>query len=297
MTEHTTVLLHEAVDGLSLHQGDRAIDATLGAGGHARLMAERVGKEGAVFALDADRESLTEASERLASEGVVVETAVGNFRDIDLHAAHAGFSAVQGILFDLGWNAGQLAAGRGFSFNADEPLLMTYGASVGDDGLTAHKVVNTWSEDDIAEILHELGEERHAGRIARAIVEARAGKPLERATELRDLIEAAVPGGKRHLRIHPATKTFQALRMVVNGELRAVNEALPKALTLLKPRGRLAVITFHSIEDRVVKRIFKTFGTEGRATLVTKKPVTPSRSEVITNRRARSAKLRIIEKI
>ena len=290
---HQTVLLHEAANGLGLAPGDRALDATLGVGGHTRLLAKAVGPGGRVLALEADAEVAAKTKSELAAEGYQVEVVVGNFRDLDTLTRSAGISEVQGVVFDLGWNSEQLVAGRGFSFSADEPLLMTYRSSIDEGTLTAQKVVNTWSEADLVDVLRELGEERHAARIAKAIISARAQAPITRANELGDLVASVVPRG----RTHAATKTFQALRLVVNNELGALTEALPKALALLAPRGRLAVITFHSLEDRVAKRIFQRFAKEGSVRLVTKKPLTPTRAEVLTNRRARSAKLRIIEKI
>lgn len=291
---HESVLLHEAVVGLNLSEGDVVIDATLGLGGHSAEIARIVGKRGVVLGIDADSQSLQKAEARLRDAPATMRYALGNFRDINAHAHAAGITHAQGVLFDLGWNASQLAAGRGFSFHASDPLVMTYASKP--DTTTAATVVNTWREEDLKEILRTLGEERYAGRIASAIVTARKDAPIARADELAGIVEHAVPAAYRRRKTHPATKTFQALRMVVNGELASLEAALPKALALLAPHGRLAVITFHSLEDGLVKRIFRRFANEGTATLITKKPVAPTREAVRQNPRARSAKLRIIEK-
>lgn len=294
--KHISVLLHESVSGLNLKKGDTAIDATLGLGGHSKLLAEEVGTEGVVLGIDADEEALRSARERLAAFPQM-RFALGNFRDIDRLAADAGIVEAEGILFDLGWNTTQLTAGRGFSFRAGEPLSMTYAAAKEPGVPDAASIVNEWSEADLAEVVRTLGEERFAGRIARAIVEQRRAQPIERANELAEIIGAAVPPFYRKGKIHPATKTFQALRILVNDELSSLADGLRKAFALLAPGGRISVITFHSLEDGSVKRIFKTFEGERRGVRITKKPVTPGRAEVIENPRSRSAKLRSIEKL
>lgn len=293
---HVTVLLHESVSGLNLKKGDTAIDATLGLGGHSELLARSVGGRGVVLGIDADAHALSSAKKRLAAL-TQMRYALGNFRDIDIHVKAAGLMHAQGILFDLGWNTTQLEAGRGFSFRSDDPLSMTYAVAPQPDTPNAASIVNEWSENDLAEIVRTLGEERFAGRIARAIVEHRRRQRIERASELAEIIEGTVPLFYRRGKIHPATKTFQALRILVNDELSSLAEGLGKAFALLAPGGRIAVITFHSLEDGSVKRIFKTLEVEGRGVRITKKPVTPERAEVIENPRSRSAKLRIIEKL
>jgi 16S rRNA (cytosine1402-N4)-methyltransferase len=289
---HQSVLLKESVEALALQAGDTAIDATLGLGGHAEALCQAVGPEGTILGLDLDENAVLESQERLLRAPCRVLTRVGSFKDIAEHAREAGIEAPKGILFDLGWNATQLHSGRGFSFNADEPLLMTLSASPAPEAITARDIVNRFSEDDLREVIRTLGEERFAGRIARAIVERRAEKPFETAQELAEAIERAVPRG----RTHPATKTFQALRILVNDELSSLKQGLEQALELLAPKGRVAVITFHSIEDGLVKRRFREWAKEGRAELVVKKPIVPTREEIQKNPRARSAKLRVIEK-
>lgn len=305
---HIPVLLHESVSGLNLKEGDTAIDATLGLGGHSELLLRSVGAQGVVLGIDADSEALRLARERL-SAFPQMRYALGNFRDINLHAKAVGLAEAQGILFDLGWNTTQLEAGRGFSFRSDDPLSMTYAASPAPDAPNAASIVNEWSEADLVEVVRTLGEERFAGRIARAIALRRRARRIERASELAKIIEDAVPMFYRRGKIHPATKTFQALRILVNDELSSLAEGLKKAFTLLAPGlpaapgrptqagGRIAIITFHSLEDGLVKRLFKTLAANTRATIITKKPIVPSREEIIKNPRARSAKLRIIESL
>jgi len=294
--EHVPVLLHETVDGLSLAPGDTAIDATLGLGGHSEALARVVGKNGTVLGIDADSTALALARRRLKDAPAHLCFALGNFRDIDRHAAEAGITKANGIVYDLGWNSLQLHGGRGFSFQSDDPLVMTYASEPDDDTVTAERIVNTWSENDLTEILRTLGEERFASRIAKGICTRRTKKPIASASELAEVVTASVPVFYRNRKIHPATKTFQALRMLVNDELSSITEGLPKAFALLSPNGRIAVIAFHSLEDALVKRIFKSFAEEYGANIITKKPLVPSNEEVRDNPRARSAKLRIIEK-
>ncbi|XKT74311.1 MAG: 16S rRNA (cytosine(1402)-N(4))-methyltransferase RsmH [Patescibacteria group bacterium UBA2163] len=293
---HTTVLLHESVLGLNISQGDTIIDATLGLGGHSALLAEHVGPQGKVLGIDADKGALMNAQRHLADLPQMC-FALGNFRDIDQHADKAGIKTVDGILFDLGWNSTQLISGRGFSFKADEPLRMTYAVDTDDEQVTAETIVNEWSEDDLKEMIHTLGEERFAGRIAQAIITARRTAPITHSVQLADIITESVPMFYRKGKINPATKTFQALRMMVNDELSSIVEVLPKALDMVRSGGRIAVITFHSLEDGLVKRQFRTFEDNGVAVRITKKPITPQAEEIKNNPRARSAKLRIIEKL
>jgi len=296
MEGHTTVLLHEAVDGLNLSKGDVVVDATLGLGGHSELLVERVGESGIVLGIDADQHAIDMAQDRLKQFSTRMRYALGNFRDITTHAHHVGITKANGVLFDLGWNSTQLASGRGFSFKTNEPLLMTFNAAPTEDTVTAYTIVNEWSESDLRELIQTLGEERFATRIAQAIVTKRKESPIVHANELSDIISDAVPLFYRRGKIHPATKTFQALRMMVNDELSSITTALPEAFELLDTGGRIAVITFHSLEDGLVKRIFKTLVREKNATIITKKPLTPRIEEIKENPRARSAKLRIIEK-
>lgn len=296
MKTHESVLLQESISGLGLRSGDTVIDATLGLGGHSAALAATVGERGLVLGIDADREAIALATERLKGAPATMKYVEGNFRDIGRLAHEAGIEHAHGILFDLGWNATQLAGGRGFSFSADEPLRMTLAASPEEGTLTARTIVNEWSESDLAEVLRTLGEERFSGRIARAIVARRKERSIEKANELADIVAQAVPKFYRHGKTNPATKTFQALRIMVNEELSALETALKDALGLLTPHGRIAVITFHSLEDGLVKRLFRECVRGGQAIHITKKPIAPSREEILKNPRSRSAKLRIIEK-
>jgi 16S rRNA (cytosine1402-N4)-methyltransferase len=199
-------------------------------------------------------------------------------------------------LFDLGWSGYQLESGRGFSFLRDEPLIMTY-ASEPKGALTAETIVNSWQEESIVSILSGWGEERYARRIAHAISHARRKKRITTTTELVDVIRSAVPRAYAHGRLHPATKTFQALRIAVNDEMGALTEGLTACWQRLLPGGRIAVITFHSIEDRAVKRLFLEWSQSGEGERITRSPIVPSRKEVRANPRSRSAKLRVIRKI
>lgn len=290
--QHVTVLLDETVDGLQLKQGDTAIDATVGMGGHAARLAETLGA-GTLVVIDTDEVSLAAAKEQLAGCATHVIYLHGNFRNLAQLAKGAGISAADGIVFDLGWHAGQLT-GKGMSFLTDEPLDMRLASGRG--GRTAADIIADWDEVEIARILREYGEERFAGRIARVIVETRDRKPITTTTELATVVASAVPAFARRSKRNPATRTFQALRIAVNDELAALSEGLDAALTLLAPGGRIAVISFHSLEDRIVKRAFRAAEERGVGERVTKKPITPSLDERTTNRRARSAKLRIFKK-
>jgi 16S rRNA (cytosine1402-N4)-methyltransferase len=296
MEPHTTVLLKESVAGLNLSARDVAIDATVGQGGHALLMAEAVGKHGTVIALDADETSLAAAQETLKDAEAHFIFMHGNFRTIKDHAARAGVTSADGILFDLGWHQGQMLSGRGFSFREDAPLLMTLNAKAEPYQVTAADIIGNWDEDDLVTLFREYGGERFAGRIGRVIVETRAHAPIKTSKQLADVIVSAVPAPFRKARIHPATKVFQALRIAVNNELESLKDGLASAIELLAPQGRIAVITFHSLEDKIVKEAFKAAVAEGQGTLINKKPIVPGRAEQVANRRSRSAKLRIFQK-
>ncbi|HYC34536.1 MAG TPA: 16S rRNA (cytosine(1402)-N(4))-methyltransferase RsmH, partial [Candidatus Paceibacterota bacterium] len=226
---------------------------------------------------------------------VYVET---NFRDLKSAVLNTGVKFVNRFIFDLGLSSDQLErSGRGFSFMRDEPLLMTFAKHPSKDALTAKDVVNGFSQENLAAIIKGFGEEQFSGRIARVIVEAREKKPIETSRELAEIVKSAVPARFRNGKIHPATKTFQAIRMAVNAELETLESALKDAFEILAVGGRISVITFHSGEDRVVKKLFKYLKDEGKAKLVVKKPIVPSKEEVKENPRARSAKLRVIEKV
>jgi 16S rRNA (cytosine1402-N4)-methyltransferase len=290
---HRSVLLQETLEALKIVRDDIVVDATLGGAGHAKAIVDQLGKKGMFVGLDADADAIERAQEKLAGSVPHRHLVKGNFKDIGKILGDLGIEHVTKVLFDLGWSSYQLDSGRGFSFQKDEPLLMTYAKDP--DGLTAATIVNTWGEESIADIIYGWGDERYSRRIAKAIVARREEKPFQSALDLAETIKAAVPAPYRFGRIHPATKTFQALRIAVNDELGALKDGIRAAWEKLAPGGRIAVITFHSIEDREVKRLFAGLAKDG-GQLVTKKPIPPSAQEIQENPRARSAKLRVIQK-
>ncbi len=304
VVEHIPVLCEEVLAGLQVRSGGRYIDATLGAGGHAAAILQASDPDGLLLGLDADPEAVSYARERLRVFGQRAVLWVGNFQHLAAVASALGFARVDGILLDLGLSSRQLEdAARGFSFTQEGPLDMRMDPS---QGQTAAELVNTLPEGALAELLWQYGEERHSRRIARAIV---ATRPVSRTDELAELVARTV--GRRE-KIHPATRTFQALRIAVNKELDALEAALPQARDALKPGGRLAVIAFHSLEDRLVKQFYRresaeclcppevpVCSCEHQATLkeVTRKPIRPSDEEVAQNPRSRSARLRVAERL
>ncbi|RCW46530.1 16S rRNA (cytosine(1402)-N(4))-methyltransferase RsmH [Paenibacillus prosopidis] len=316
MFQHTTVLLEEAVDGLAIKPDGIYVDCTLGGAGHSELIASRLGEGGRLIAFDQDDWALDNARVRLAPYLDKVTLVRSNFRDLEQELRGCsvplldGVPQVDGILFDLGVSSPQLdEAERGFSYNLDAPLDMRMDRE-GD--LTAHEIVNTWDERDISRILDRYGEEKFARSIARNIVKAREKAPIEKTGELAELIKLSIPAATRRTGGHPAKRSFQALRIAVNDELGAEEEALEQAIRCLKPGGRASVITFHSLEDRICKQMFAKFvekctcptdfplcvcGNEGTLKLINRKPIVPSEEELELNPRARSAKLRVAEKL
>lgn len=291
---HVSVLLQEAVAMLAIQPESVVVDATLGGAGHAEAIVSHLNTKGTFIGIDADSKAIERARARLQHCAPRVCFAHGNFRDIANEVRSCTDALVDGILFDLGWSGFQLQAGRGFSLSEDGPLLMTY-ADTDDASLTAHTIVNTWAEDSLYEIIRAWGEERYARRIARSLVEARTRAPIETAHELQALIARAVPPHYRYGRIHPATRTFQAIRIAVNDELGALTAALRRAREIMAPHGRVAIISFHSLEDRIVKHTFLAWAKEGIGTVLTKKPMTASPKEITHNPRSRSAKLRAFQ--
>ena len=308
-TVHTTVLLHESIDGLGIESGDVYVDGTLGGGGHS-LLALTNNPDITIIGLDEDEDALRRAKARIIATEVGNEAERAgrlffireNFRNIDRALASLPKTSVNRIMLDLGLSSDQFeVSGRGFSFKKDEPLLMTFSKPAADASiepnelprLTARDIVNTWEEEKIADIIYGYGEETYSRMIAKGIVEARAKKPIETTTDLVAIIEASTPSRYHHGRTHPATKTFQALRITVNDEINALREGLEKGYKALASGGTMAVISFHSIEDRIVKHFFKA---QEDATILTKKPITPSHQEISENPRSRSSKLRIIKK-
>ncbi len=296
MSGHEAVLLQEAIDGLNLRDGGVFVDATLGNAGHMLEAFKRFGKSVAYIGIDADRERIAVAKDALLKAGCEAKVFNENFRNLDAVIKQSGASEASAILFDLGLNSEQLeSSGRGFSFLRDEPLLMTF-AKPESGILTARKIVNQYDAESLEQIFRDYGEERQAKSIARAIVESRKDGSINTTFELINAIQKGYRG-KYPRSIHFATRAFQAIRIAANDELGALSEGITKGLGALGHGGRMAVIAFHSIEDRIVKRYFRKCADEGRAILITKKPITPSDDECENNPRARSAKLRVLEKI
>ncbi len=306
---HRTVLLHEAVESLSLKKDDVVVDGTLGGAGHALAIAKQLGNGGTLIGVDADSDAVSRARDVLADalptggdtrpdsltgNGPTVLLINDNFRNLKSALERLNIVAVNKVLLDLGWSTYQLTGGRGFSFMSDEPLSMAY---MHGQSLTAEVIVNDWEQQSIEDVLTGFGEERYAKRIAERIVRERANKRIRTARDLADIVRAAVPSAYRYAKLHPATKTFQALRIAVNDEFGALSDGMSAAWGLLHAGGRLAIISFHSSEDRIVKHRFAAWAREGEGNLVNRKPIVPSDEELKANPRARSAKLRVIEKI
>ena len=289
---HIPVLLEDVCAVLQPGPDDLIIDGTGGSGGHAQALLERVGERGKLLVLDWDPEAAKRLKGKFARYPVfiVVEANFAALREI---LKDIGWSAANKLLLDLGFSSEQIeGAGRGFSFRRDEPLMMTYSP----DATPAKTLLKELSEEDLAAIIHEYGEERYARRIAHAIRERMKKKAIETSGELADVIKNAVPRAYARGRLDPATRTFQALRIFANSELENVRRALHDLDGVLLPGGRAAVISFHSLEDRIVKEEFRRLAREKDWTLLTKKPITADREEVLRNPRARSAKLRAIQK-
>ncbi|APO46889.1 16S rRNA (cytosine(1402)-N(4))-methyltransferase RsmH [Paenibacillus sp. FSL H7-0942] len=316
MFHHITVLKEEATEGLNIKQDGIYVDCTLGGGGHSSVIASKLGPGGRLIALDQDDWALDNAREKLAAYGERVTLVKTNFRDLeqvlkDLDVPMKdGVPQVDGILYDLGVSSPQFDEGeRGFSYNHDAPLDMRMDQ---DAMLTAKEIVNEWPEEEIARILYRYGEEKFSRRIARVIVGKRAQSTIETTGELVELIKEGIPAAARRTGGHPAKRSFQALRIAVNDELGAFEEGLHQAVRCLAPGGRVSVITFHSLEDRICKQIFSSYlekctcppdfplcvcGGKGTLRLVNRKPLIPTETELTENSRARSAKLRVAEKL
>lgn len=298
--KHITVLQAEAVSTLNLRDDSVVVDCTLGSGGHAKAILDKLGKKGRYLGIDADPTAIEDNADLQSSYEANVKLIHGNFRDLSTILASENLPQVDAILADLGWRmeqfSGDTALPRGFSFSSDEPLYMTFG-NPQSYPFTAADIVNDWAEEDIANVIYAYGEERFSRRIAKHLVEARKKIDITTAKQLAELVAEAVPKGPGRQKTHPATKTFQALRIAVNDEFEALTTLLNDGFTALTPGGRMAIISFHSLEDRIVKETFKTFVRAGEGALVHKKPIAPTFTEVRDNPRARSAKLRTIEKL
>lgn len=294
---HTTVLLQTTIDLLDIHPGDVVLDGTLGAAGHSLQVLKQTSGNIQLIGLDMDEKALARSLERIQEAGYVKQTLLiqGNFADTEFLLQKHGIQKVDKIILDLGFSSNQLELeGRGFSFLRDEPLVMTL--SNNPEDVTAYDVVNHWGEESIADILHGFGEERFARRIAKAIVDYRTIEPIKTTFDLVRIIENAVPKFYKNAKIHPATRTFQAIRIAVNKELESLKVILEATPRILSSGGRIGIISFHSLEDRIVKRAFLQMEQDGLGKRITKKPYIPNQIEIKENPRSRSAKLRVFEK-
>lgn len=293
MTQHVPVLPKEVLLALDPKSGEPFIDATIGGGGHAASILNQTAPNGKLLGIDLSAEAIERLQKEFAAYGDRVVLVQGNFREIDSIVTKTGFSKSKGILMDLGFSSDELANPKlGLSFQVEGPLDMRFGSQE----LTAAEIVNSWPEDELVRIIQMYGEERYARPIARAIVKARKQKRILTTLQLVSVVAGAVPRGYERGRINPATRTFQALRIATNDELGNLEAVLPQAVGILPTGGRLAVISFHSLEDRIVKRFFRE---EAGRTLriLTKRPIQAGEEEIRRNPRARSAKLRVAEKI
>ncbi|MBH0206248.1 MAG: 16S rRNA (cytosine(1402)-N(4))-methyltransferase RsmH [Nitrospira sp.] len=295
-SRHVQVLGNEVSFWLDFRRPVTILDCTVGYGGHAEMLLDRSDRATRLVGLDRDSQAIAFSKERLARFAERVVLRKGNYRDLKRHLADMGIVKVEGVLFDFGVSSPQLDdPARGFSFQQDGPLDMRMDQTTGP---TAAVLVNSVREDELADIIFQYGEERYSRRIARAIVRERERRPIETTGALASVIAGAVPSVYRHGRIHCATRTFQALRIAVNSELECLEPALRDAADILTPGGRICAISFHSLEDRIVKHTFRSLaqGAEARLSLLTKKPILSSEQECEVNPRARSAKLRVAER-
>jgi len=295
---HVPVLLKETIENLNPQEGETLVDGTVGLGGHARALGEHLGQTGKLIGIDQDEKTLKQAEENLSGLPCQVILAKGNFRNIKSILSGLEIGEVDSVLLDIGFSSEQLQnSGRGFSFQTNEPLLMTLSTDPKDAPFTAREIINDWDENNIADIIFAYGEETFSRQIAEAIVKARREKKIETTGELVEIIRQAVPSWYTKKRLHFATKTFQALRIATNDELGALKQGLEQAFESLKPGGRLGVISFHSLEARIIKNFMKGITGSGQGEMVIKKAIKPTREEIIANPRARSAQLRIIKKL
>lgn len=291
---HIPVLLKESVELLKPKRRDTILDATIDGGGHAKAILERIGEKGRLIGIDQDKKIL----ENLKSETNLI-LINGNFKDLDKLIAPYKIKKLDGAIFDLGMSTLQLEeSGRGFSFQRNEPLLMTFKSEIGPSDLTAKEIINRWNEKEIADVIYKYGEERYSRRIARGICEKRKKERIETTFNLADIIRVSVPAAYRNnRRINCCTRTFQALRIAVNDELNSLKQGLEKTWELLSRESRLVVISFHSLEDRIIKNFLREKFKNKEGVILTKKPITPTEEEIKLNPASRSAKLRAAEKL
>ena len=293
--EHIPVMLSEVLEYLNLKKGAVIIDATVGLGGHSKEILDRILPGGRLVCIDKDNESLKVSKENLHEHEKTIDFVYDDFRNLDKIADNLGIKKVDGILFDLGLSSFQFCSGdRGFSIKQDGPLDMRMDRN---SYISAYDLVNNLTKDEISNILFSFGQERWHNRIASNLVRDRQHSPISTTSQLKDIVLKSVPYSGVNSRIHPATRTFQALRIAVNRELESLQEGLKKGFELLSAGSRIAVISFHSLEDRIAKNTFKAFASLERARIITKKPLVAQDSEISNNPRSRSAKLRVIERL
>ena len=301
---HIPVLFAESIDALNINPKGIYVDGTLGGAGHAEAIVGKLEKSGTFIGIDVDIDAIKRAQTRLESYPCQKYFIHDNFRNLDSILSKIKIESVSGILLDLGWSSFQIDdASRGLSFINDGPLDMNLSKGLDAERVTAYEIINSWEESTLADIFYGYGDEVKARVIARHIVSVRKAQPIATTHQLAQVvIEALFPkkvasNKDAYFKIHPATKVFQALRIAVNDELQTVTDAIHVGISKLKNGGRFAIITFHSGEDRIVKHLFKSYVDEGKIKLITKKPLSPTDEEVRANPRARSSKLRIIEKL
>jgi len=289
------VLLKEIIEYLNPGDGDVVFDATVGGGGHAEEILKRIVPGGKLIASDRDPEAIERARQRLGAFNEVATFVNEDFRNVEEILGRAGVDGIDGAVFDLGISSFQIDEGRkGFSFLREGPLDMRFDPR---QALSAKDVVNKFGAEELSDIISKYGEERYAKLLARAICSARKQKKIGTTTELVDIIKKAVGRKYARQRIHPAARTFQAIRIYVNDEINALEKTIKKTITYLRPEGRICVISFHSLEDRIVKNVFRDLARSGEVKLITKRPISPTWEEVKDNPRSRSAKLRVAEKL
>jgi len=294
---HIPVMLREILDYLDLEKKDQIVDATLGTAGHSKEILERILPGGGLIGIDRDKDSLSVARQRLSEFGSACTFIHGNFVDIDTILEKLKIEKVDGILFDLGISSYQLKdAARGFSFQNEGPLDMRMDK---DSYISAYDLVNNLNEEELSSLLWNFGEERWHNRIARILVKERQRQPIATTVELANIVSRSIPYRYRrsHYRIHPATRTFQAVRIAVNRELEILDTAISKSISVLKKGARICIISFHSLEDRLIKLAFRKAQGEGLVNILTPKPLTPAQSEIIFNPASRSSKLRVAERV
>jgi 16S rRNA (cytosine1402-N4)-methyltransferase len=292
MINHEPVLLEEVISYLNPSSNENFIDCTVGFGGHSLKILEKIKPNGKILGIDADLKDIEHFKSIIKDHHLKDNLTLvnGNFKNLKEIVEDNNFFPINGILFDLGLSSWQIEqSGKGFSFLRDEPLDMRFGKGE----ITAAEIINQWPEEKLAEIFQEYGQERFSRKIARKIVQERKQGRIQNTQQLADLIKRSV----RRSKIHPATRVFQSLRIAVNDELASLEKAIPQAIEILEPQGRLVIISFHSLEDRIVKNLFRQKAKDNLIKILTKKPISPNLEEIEMNRRSRSSKLRAIQKI